>query len=325
MPREPVTRRRALTILAAAGACATAAGRAAAFAGGDRNWEWRGVAMGSDARLVFAGVDAATARAAAAAAEAEIERLEAALSLYRDDSQIRRLNRDGTLAAPSGDLARAVRLACDIAAATGGLFDPTVQALWESYADWFAADPAAGVPPRSRIAAARAAVDWRCVSVAPDRVTLGPGQRITLNGLGQGYVTDRVAELLRARGFTHVLVDLGEQRALGPQPDGAPWQIARADVAPIRLASGALATSEGRGCILGAAGAVHHLFDPRTGASAQHWRRLTVQHASAAVADGLSTALSIADHRQLPAIVRTMTGVRVWATDHAGRELRWRG
>jgi thiamine biosynthesis lipoprotein len=36
-------------------------------------------------------------------------------------------------------------------------------------------------------------------------------------------VTDRVADLLRGRGLDHVLVDLGEQRALGPRAAGAPW------------------------------------------------------------------------------------------------------
>ena len=89
---------------------------------------------------------------------------------------------------------------------------------------------------RAQIAAApaaRATVDWRRIVLAADAIRLGHGQRITLNGLAQGYVTDRIADLLRARGFAHVLVDLGEQRALGPRRPGVPWLIAREGADPI--------------------------------------------------------------------------------------------
>jgi thiamine biosynthesis lipoprotein len=312
---RPVTRRRVVTVLAA-----TAAG---AFAGGPsraaRDFAWSGVAMGADAQILLSGIEQDTARSTIAMVMAEIDRLERALSLFRTDSEICCLNRTGELTMPSGDLRRALALALDVAAATGGLFDPTVQALWEAHVDWFTARPDGGVPPAQVIAAARTMVDWRRIELSADRVRLGDGQRITLNGLGQGYVTDRVADLLRARGLQHVLVDLGEQRALGPRAAGAPWLVARAGGAPIALTSGALATSEGAGCILGAAGAAHHLFDPRSGRSGQHWRRITVHHRSAAVADAISTALYAASPHELEALVAPFGGAVVWATDADGR------
>jgi thiamine biosynthesis lipoprotein len=309
-----------LTIFAATG------GTLAAAIGRDRSaaadYEWRGFAMGTDARIVFCGGGDAVDETIRMAV-AEIERLEAALSLFRSDSEICRLNRDGILAAPSGDMRRALALGLAVARATGGLYDPTVQALWEAHIDWFTANPQAGLPPRDLIAAARAWVDWRRIKIHVDAIRLGDRQRITLNGLGQGYVTDRVADLLRARGFSHVLVDLGEQRALGPRDDGAPWLVARADTAPIPLRAGALATSEGSGCVIGASGGAHHLFDPRTGRSAQHWRRITVGHPSAALADALSTALYAAAGSEIEGVLERFPGTTVWATDHDGREWRW--
>ena len=87
---------------------------------------------------------------AIATAVAEIDRLEDALSLFRDDSELRRLNRDKMLHSPSGDIRRALALALDIAGRSGGLFDPSVQALWEAHVDWFAAAPDAGLPPEER-------------------------------------------------------------------------------------------------------------------------------------------------------------------------------
>jgi thiamine biosynthesis lipoprotein len=315
LPVDHPTRRRAIAILAGTAAAMATIRRPAAEV------VWEGTAMGADAHIAFCGDDHAGARAAAGVAVAEIERLERALSLFRADSEISRLNRDGALDTPSGDFRRALALALAVAEASGGLFDPTVQALWETHVDWLVY--ADGLPPELRIAAARVQVDWHRITLGDDAVRLGAGQRVTLNGLGQGYVTDRVADLLRARGFQHVLVDLGEQRAIGPRADGSPWEIARAGAPPLRLATGALATSEAAGCVLGAAGAVHHLFDPRTGRSADHWRRITVHHRSAAVADALSTALYAASSPAEITAVLARLPATVFATDRDGHDHAW--
>jgi thiamine biosynthesis lipoprotein len=102
-----------------------------------------------------------------------------------------------------------------------------------------------------------------------------------------------------------------------------PWSIRRSGGAPLELTDGALATSEGAGCILGSGGAAHHLFDPRTGRSASHWRRMIIHHDSAAVADALSTTLYVASHDDINAILRRIEGVTAWATDNEGREYRF--
>ena len=312
-PERP-TRRRALAILAGT----TAALAAPAPFRARSDLAWHGSAMGAEATIWFSGVDRISAETAAKLAVAEIERLELALSLFRDDSEINCLNRSGELVSPSGDLRRALALGLSVADLTGGLFDPTVQALWEAHVDWLTT--ASGLPPDKIISPVRALVDWRRVSVTDGLIRLGAGQRVTLNGLGQGYITDRVADLLRARGFDHVLVDLGEQRALGPRGDGAAWLIERSDAEPLRLADGALATSEGSGCVLGADGAAHHLFDPRTGRSAHHWRRMTVHHASAAVADAVSTALYAAGPDEIAPVLTRLPRATAWARDRLGRE-----
>jgi thiamine biosynthesis lipoprotein len=147
-----------------------------------------------------------------------------------------------------------------------------------------------------------------------------------LNGLGQGYATDRIADLITAHGFTHVLIDLGEQRALGSRPNGAPWLVTRFETSAIELYDGALATSEGSGCVLNSDGTIHHLFDPRTGRSTRHWRTITVHHRSAAVADALSTALSAADSQEISRLVASgkLRGAAIWAVDGSGREEKWR-
>ena len=83
---------------------------------------------------------------------------------------------------------------------------------------------------RRRSSATLALVDWRAVELDTDRIGFRrPGMAVTLNGVAQGYITDRVADLLRGRGFDNVLVELGEIRALGPPPGRTPWRAGIAD------------------------------------------------------------------------------------------------
>ena len=68
MAGEP-TRRRALQIFAAAGACVLSPGASAA------GYEWRGAALGADVSLVFSNSSEARAKAVVASILDEIERL----------------------------------------------------------------------------------------------------------------------------------------------------------------------------------------------------------------------------------------------------------
>ncbi|KQT13235.1 hypothetical protein ASG57_34450 [Bradyrhizobium sp. Leaf396] len=63
-------------------------------------------------------------------------------------------------------------------------------------------------------------MDWRKIQLAPEAISLSKGRPLALNGLGQGYVTDRAAELLARQGSARVLVDLGEQRAIALREGG---------------------------------------------------------------------------------------------------------
>ena len=116
---------------------------------------------------------------------------------------------------------------------------------------------------------------------------------LTLNGIAQGEITDRVAALLVARGYQDVLVDMGEIAAGGTRA-GAPWRV---DVAApdgrvlrrLRLSDRALAVSATAGTVLGPDAMAGHILDPRPGGSGPAHRLVAVSAPRAAVADGLST------------------------------------
>lgn len=311
MPARPITRRRALVVLAS-----TLAFPVMRAAAAEQTFEWRGTALGADARLLLRAESRQRAGEAIAACVAEIERLEQIFSLYRSSSELSGLNRDGKLASPSQDMVRLLHLSREMNRITGGLFDPTVQPLWELYADWYAGDPAREAPPGEVVTEARTRVGIGKVRLeTTGGIACDPGTRLTLNGIAQGYITDRVAELLRLRGWRHVLIDLGEVRALDGRPDGGAWQVGiREGGLALPLSDAALATSSGEGLRLGHSGRITHIFNPLTGHSPSLWRSVTAGHASAAIADALSTAAFAAPPDHLARIVRAQDGVRIWAT-----------
>ena len=297
-----LSRRRFLTISAAA----VAAGSVRA---GDL-YQWKGVALGARATITLSHPDAP---AILRRVRAEIDRLEDIFSLYRPDSALVRLNREGRLDNPPFELLECLGLCGAVHDATGGAFDPTVQPLWTLYAE---AAGRGAVPAEGALAAALARVGWAGVELGAGRIAFRrPGMALTLNGIAQGYVADRVAALLRAEGLTDVLVDTGELRALGGRPGGGGWPVAlqagaRRIPDAVRLRDMALASSAPAGTMLG--GAVGHVFDPASGRPAPaRWTLVSVSAPSAALADGLSTAGCLMRRDAFARAVGAFAGARI--------------
>jgi FAD:protein FMN transferase len=296
---------------------------------------WRGVAMGAMASMTLVHTDRDVARRLIERCIAEIDRLEAIFSLYRPDSALVRLNTQGVLDHPPLELVQVLSFAASLARHSDGAFDVTVQPLFELYARHFAEphpDPAG--PPPARLAEALRLVDHREIDVASDRIAFGrPGMKLTLNGIAQGYVTDRVAALLAAAGLDNMLLDLGEVRGAGERPDGKPWRAAIADPAdpaetrfsfdlPERPGLPALATSGGYGMAFDPERRHHHIFDPATGKSATHHASVTVAAPSALVADGLSTAIAALPADRCRDLIDTFAPARAWSIRTDGRIVR---
>ena len=281
-----LSRRRFLTIASAACLGAGAA-RAKPF-------RWRGIALGARTQIILDHPDAA---ALAERAQAEMSRLERVFSLYRAESDVMRLNATGHLEAPSFDLLACLAQARRVHEVTGGRFDPTVQPLWQVVAR-AASDGRALRPQEAR--EARALIGFDRVRFDAMAVVMEPGQALTLNGIAQGYIADRVADLMRAAGVRDVLIDTGEISALGSGVDPAGWPVTLAGTSrELTLRDRALATSALLGTVLDAAGTQGHILDPRDGALRPRGaRQVSVSARSAALADGLSTGLSLVDNLQ---------------------------
>lgn len=267
---------------------------------------WSGRALGARASMKLAGMDETSAAPIFAAVEQELMRLEGVFSLYRTDSEITRLNLDGVLPAPSPELLQVLSLCDRLHRVSNGAFDPTIQPLWLAVAQ--GADAEA-------IERARSLVDWNALQFDASEVRFdGAGRGLTLNGVAQGFVTDKIAALLKSHGLRDVLVNMGEIAALGRDTDGSEWSVGVADVSGavvqrLHLRDRALATSAPLGTKIGAEADLGHIF---TANEAQVTRAVvSVSAPSAALADGLSTALCMLPETEALAVLGQFPGVKL--------------
>jgi thiamine biosynthesis lipoprotein len=228
------------------------------------------------------------------AAFAELERVESVMSLYRPESQISRLNRDGVIEKPDPYFIEVLRYAAQVSERSAGAFDITVQPLWPLYANRQIPDPAA-------LQSALGWVDWRGVKIADDCVSLTTrGMAITLNGIAQGFAADAAMRAVREHGVQHALIDTGEMSAAGRNLEGAVWRIGiqhpREPDAYATLASldnRCLATSGDYETSFSADFTRNHIFDPHTGESPGELASVSVLAPTAMSADALSTTLFV--------------------------------
>jgi len=260
-----------------------AAPRGSAAAPCDRPAREVRLVMGTTAEIEVSGV--ADPAAALGAAFAALERVDESMSLWRP-SELARLNAAGE-AAVSADLLAVLARALEVAEASGGAFDPTVEPLVRAAGQL--GEPARQLDPSARrallgrVGAAKVRLDARS-----GRVTLEGGARLDLGAIAKGYAVDLALQALRAAGARAAVVDLGGSSVAA---FGAPVEVAIADPAG-RAAPpwGAIVLD---GAALGTSGAGErgaHVLDPRTGAPARRVLSATVVGASAMEADALSTA-----------------------------------
>jgi thiamine biosynthesis lipoprotein len=134
---------------------------------------------------------------------------------------------------------------------------------------------------------------------------------LDLGGIAKGYILDRALEAVRANDVGQALIIAGGDIVAGDPPPGlAGWRIEVVGVSPemqkraASLANAALATSGVGAQFLVIVGVRYcHVLDPRTGRPLTDRRQAFVIAPSGMVADGLATALTVADSmaaRRLP-------------------------
>jgi FAD:protein FMN transferase len=249
----------------------------------------------------------ANAQPSAEAALDLIDELEEQLTVFRDHSEVSRLN----AAAAAGPVEVESRLfdlfefAAQITRQSQGAFDIATGALIKAWG-FYKREGRVPTPAERALAMSRTGTRF----VILDRVKhtvqyLREGLEINLGGIGKGYALDRAADMLRrdwscgpallhggSSSVRAISSPLGQPRGW-PVTIKHPWDPDRR-LGTLYLNDGALGTSaatfqhfEYNGRKLG------HLLDPRTGWPAEGVEQVSVFAPTAAEADALSTAFFV--------------------------------
>ena len=264
---------------------------------------WRGVLFNSDVDMALHALPTTIAEALIRECEVEMQRLENLFSLYLPDSPLSILNRTGRLENPPWELVDLVEKALLVAKRSGGAFDPTIQPYWawlrEAVETTGTFDPETGAGVLER-------VDFRQVQCSERELSFGQeGMALTLNGLSQGWITDRATKILRDGGAQHCLVNLGEFYGIGSQPSGEDWIVGLRGVKgeEIALRDRALAVSSGAGLYFGTGERRNHIIDPRNGDCVEARKVVAVTAPEAWLADALSTACSVLEEKEARTLI----------------------
>lgn len=244
--------------------------------------------------------------------------LERRWSRFRPGSEISRINEANGPAVARPSTARILEIAMAGRSLTGGWFDPSRgldldAAGYHPDGGWSADVP--GPPPVHDVHTNEIVVDGDS-----GLVVVPAGAAIDLGGIAKGWTADVAASLLVDAGATQAGVTVGgdlrvrsatsalaEIEAPHPGRDDAP--------ATVHLRDGGVAVSgptkrragDGR----------HHLIDPTTGRPAPHPRIAAVIAATAAGAEMLATAASIAPRDEAQTIIER-AGATAWLVERNG-------
>jgi thiamine biosynthesis lipoprotein len=259
-------------------------------------------AMACRFEVLLAGEDARFVPAAREALD-EADRIEAALTVFRDTSDLVRVNRMASdrPVAVDAELLGLLTLCRELHDRTGRAFDVTSTPLSRC---WGFLTREGRLPPPDAIETARALVGMQHVELDAERQTVRfsrPGIELNLGSIGKGYALGRMARLLQQRGVIDALLSAGGSSvlALGGPSEG--WMIdlrsrrvTRPRLARLYLTNGAIGTSGAGEQYVDVDGTRYgHVLDPRTGWPASGLLSASVITGDAAVADALSTAFLV--------------------------------
>ena len=279
------------------------------------------VTMGSSLQVTLWTANDPGATAAIDAVFAEFDRLDHLMSVWKEGSDVLRLNtaagREPVRVSP--ETLEVLTVARQVSEWTEGKFDVTFGALsglWK-----FDQDQDDSIPPKSAVAARLPDVDYEALDIDAVRGTAflrRPGMRAHLGGIGKGYAIDRAAAILRARGFNDFMIQSGGDLYVSGRRGDRAWRLGIRDprgpadrsFAALDLTNRTLSTSgdyerffirDGR--------RYHHILDPDLGEPARGSRSVTIVADKAMLADGLSTGVFVLGPEKGMALIERLPDV----------------
>lgn len=252
----------------------------------------------------------------------EISRLESLFSLNIPTSDVVRINENsGQAPVPvSEETLDVVEKGLVYARLSRGAFDISIGplvGLWRiGYDD-------ARVPSREELDRALPLISWENVVLDRKEGTVfltEPGMRMDLGGIAKGFIGDKIAEMLIARGFSRGIINLGGNvLVLGDKPDGSAYRIGVQN--PQDSRGSYVGVIEVRGRSIVSSGTYerffvedekryHHILDPFEGYPVENsLEQVTIVSSLSVDGDGLSTAAFALGLKEGMALVESIPDV----------------
>ena len=259
----------------------------------------------------------------------EIERLRRVFSTYDPDSVVSRLNRTRASMTVSDDMIAVLRQYEFWQSRSRGAFNGQLGDLVRVWKDAEKSQREPDAAELSRIVHQLRKPGWR-IDEGTRTVTRLTDQALNLNSIAKGYIIQKAADAARAKvpSLQGLLVNLGGDMAvfgdevLGIQDPHYPEDNA-APIAIVRLNDGAIATSGGYERFYTINGKRHsHIFDPRTGRSADGAASATVIAADNVTANALATTLCVLTPDEGLRLIAATPGAECLLIAKDGRRVR---
>lgn len=233
-----------------------------------------------------------------------LEALDKKLSMYNPSSDISIINSNSGIKAISVDIdtVSSVKDALRLYDVTGGVFNPLIGAVTKL---WKINRSEGSLPSQESLDHAVKLADIHNLLLSDSTVYLrNKGCVLDLGGIAKGYSSTKIAALLKSKGISSAIIDLGGNvHAVGSKPDGSEWLIGiRNPLKPfgepavvVGVKDCAVITSGNYERYKNIDGKKYsHFFDPLTGKSVMsNLLSVTVISSDGSLADGLATAFMI--------------------------------
>lgn len=261
--------------------------------------------MGNHFEITVVSDDETWAHCRIDEAVAEIQRTEALLTTFKEDSQTNRINQNAGIAPVKVDqeVFDLIERSIKISHLTQGAFDITYGSIDKSL--WNFDVNMKQLPDTELAKASVRLINYQNVVLDRQKRTVflkEPGMRIGFGGIGKGYAADQAKLLLQKAGVKSGIVNAaGDLVTWGTQPDGKPWTVAIADpnrqvpyFSKLNISNTAIATSGNYEKFAVIDGKRYsHTIDPKTGLPVTGIKSVSIICPSAELADALATPVTV--------------------------------
>lgn len=269
---------------------------------------WKGKSLGANSSITVYTEDEKYAKNIIEKALKEVKRLENIFSLFRNNSDIVKLNENAYLNNPKKEFVELLNFAQKISNLSDGYFDVSVQNLWIAYSKFSNNEKLLKKELKKR----KELISWKNIEISNKRISFKKeNMKITLNALAQGFITDKITQLFKQNGLNNVLINFGEFRSLGKPSQFRDWRLSINETRNIiTLKNLAVSTSASYGTKFNEK--YHHLFNPKKVSSFNSNESISVVAQNATLADALSTTLAVMPKKKREAFLNNFPNVKVY-------------